>query len=250
MLNRATASLLVLGATLSSTAGCELADVLGGIDNPRTLVNVSTTHHATAAQGVFPDKGGDGEIREFDTDLGWSITLVRAYFTTADITLVECDGESTSLDMYHGPLAEDVTARDLEMLTVGGIEVRSAEFCAMQVHYGPYPMTSSTNGLDPRIAGATFYLEGAAVRGDVVIPFEIRSDMPIDAELDLSAIDAGGPLVVDGKEEFPVELALSKTYDRLFDGVDFETATADDLTLQVGAALALESRVGLDGVAP
>jgi hypothetical protein len=248
MLNlRCSASLLVLGATLSS--GCELADILGKTDNPRTLVNVSTTHHATAAEGVFPDKGGDGEIREFDTDMGWSITLVRAYFTTADVTLVDCDGESTALDMYHGPLAEDVTARDLEMLTVGGALVKSAEFCAMQVHYGPYPQTSSTNGLDPRITGATFYLEGAAVRGDVVVPFEIRSDAPVDAELDLSSIDAGRPLTVDGSEDFPVELALSKTYDRLFDSVDFETATAEDLVLQVGAALALESRVGLDRVA-
>jgi len=249
MLNlRCIISVVALGATLGS--GCELAEVFGDLDNPRTLVNVSTTHHATALQGVFPDKGGDGEIREFDTDMGWSIMLVRAYFTTADVTLVGCDGESTALDMYHGPLVEDLTARDLEMLTVGGIEVKATEFCAMQVHYGPYPHTSSTDGLDPRIGGATFYLEGAAVRGDVVIPFEIRSEASFDAELDLSSIDAGRPLSVEGGEDFPVELALSKTYDRLFDGLDFETATADDLAQQVGAVLALESRVGLNTVAP
>jgi hypothetical protein len=120
----------------------------------------------------------------------------------------------------------------------------------MNVHYGPYPLGASSDGLDPRIVGATFLIEGAAVRGDLVIPFEIRSEASIDVELDMSTIDAGRPLFVDGGEDFPIELALSKTYDRLFDGVDFETATADDLVEQVGAVLALESRVGLDTVAP
>lgn len=242
------ASVLALGALVAG--GCDLNDMFHDLDNPRTLINVSVTHHATAEAGAFPDRGGEGEMRTFETDEGWTIALVSAYFTTASVTLHGCDGDEVSLDMYWGPLAEDITGRDLDMLTVGGVEVDASEFCTLDVHYGPYPDSSNMNGIDERVAGATFYLQGAATKGDVVVPFEIRSTEAFDASLDMSTIAAGKPLRVDGGEDFPVELALSKTYDRIFDGLDFETASQDDLAAQVGAVLALESRVALDRVAP
>ncbi len=242
------ASILALATTLIS--GCELAEMFSDLDHPRTLVNVSITHHATAQQGAFPDRGGEGETRSFATDDGWNIVLVRAYFTTANVVLHACDGAKVPLDMYWGPLAEDITGRDLDMLTVGGVEVDATEFCTMDVHYGPYPDTSNFAGLDPQMAGATFYLEGTASKGDQMVPFEIRSDRSFDASLDMSTIANGEPLTIHGGEDYPVELALSKTYDRIFDGIDFATVSSDDLVAQVGAVLTLESRVGLDQVAP
>ncbi len=244
-------SALVLGL-LGATAflgGCDLQEVFDDLDNPRTLVNVSVTHHATAEGGTFPDRGGDGEARTFETDEGWTITLVSGFVTTASITLHGCDGDDIALDMYWGPLAEDITGHDLAMSTVGGVSVAAAEFCGLGVEYGPYPADGPMDGLDARVAGATFYFTGAATRGDTVVPFEIRSSASLRTELDMSTIAAGAPLRVDGGEDFPVELALSKTYDRLFDTVDFETVSPEDLAEGVGAVLTLESRVGLDRVA-
>lgn len=242
-------SALVLVAS-SLLGACDLADLIDNPEGAHTLVSVSITHHATPEDGSFPDRGGEGEMRTFDTDEGWSISLVAAFVTTQAVDLGRCDGDEIALDMYHGPLAEDFTSRDLELLTVGGVEVRAAEFCAVNVTYGPYPTSASTQSLEPLIAGATFYLRGAATKNGVVVPFEVRSARTLHATLDVSQLDDGAPLSVDGGEDFPIELALSKTYDRVFDGIDFASATDADLEAQVAASLELESRVAQDAVTP
>jgi hypothetical protein len=239
---------LVLGTIL--TGGCDVAGLFGELEQSRTLVNVSVTHHASVEQGMFPDRGGEGETRTFETDEGWTVSLTSAYFTTASVTLHRCGGDAVALDMYWGPLAEDITLRDLDMLTVGGVEVDATEFCAVDVDYGPYPETSRMAGLEPEIAGASFYLAGFATKGELAVPFEVRSSEAFGATLDLSTIADGRPLEIHGGEDFPVELAVSKTYDRVFDGVDFESASSDELADQVAAVLALESRVSLDRVTP
>ena len=41
--------------------------------------------------------------------------------------------------------------------------------------------------------------------------------------------DGNRPVRVTGDEDFPVELTLAKTYDRLFDGIDFGAADEADL---------------------
>jgi hypothetical protein len=243
------ASALVLVAT-SLLAGCDLADLIDNPHGAHTLVNVAVTHHASPEDGSFPDRGGEGEMRTFDTDEGWTVSLVAAFVTTQAVELGRCDGEPLVLDMYHGPIAEDITGRDLELLNVGGAQVRAAEFCDVQVTYGPYPTSASMQGLEPLVAGATFYLRGAATKGDVVVPFEIRSDRTLHATLDVSTIEDGAPLRVVGDEEFPIELALSKSYDRVLDGIDFASATNADLEAQVAASLELESRIGIDAVSP
>jgi len=51
------------------------------------------------------------------------------------------------------------------------------------------------------------------------------------------------PLVVTGDENFPLELTLSKTYDRFFDGIDFSEMGALDMNEQALAVLEFESRV-------
>lgn len=240
---------LVLVAT-SMLGACDLADLIDNPQGAHTLVSVSVTHHASPENGSFPDRGGEGEMRTFDTDEGWTVALVAAFVTTQAVELGRCEGDAVALDMYHGPLAEDITGRDLELLTVGGIEVRAAEFCDVRVTYGPYPTSASMQGLEPLVAGATFYLRGAATKGDVVVPFEIRSDRTLHAALDVSEIDDGAPLRVLGDEAFPIELALSKSYDRVLDGIDFASATNADLEAQVAASLELESRVAMDAVSP
>ena len=84
------ASVLVLGTLF--VGGCDIQDPFGQLERGKTLVNVSVTHHASMEQGVFPDRGGEGEERTFETDEGWTVTLLSAFFTTADVTLHECAG--------------------------------------------------------------------------------------------------------------------------------------------------------------
>jgi hypothetical protein len=231
-----------LGLCLLSS-GCEIFDDL---ENPRTLVNVAVTHHATVQAGVFPDRGADGEMRTFETDEGWRVILVGAYITTSAVTLRRCDAPELDFELPWGPLAEDMRAQDLDVQTLAGMSVGVSEFCGMAVEYGPDEGYAS--GVE--FGGATFYLEGGAEKDGVVVPFTITSFEQLNVELDLSTMDAGEPLVVDGGEDAPIELTVSKTYDRFFDGIDFATATSDDLQAQVGSVLAFETAVYRGRVTP
>ncbi|HWB81255.1 MAG TPA: hypothetical protein VG755_40110 [Nannocystaceae bacterium] len=233
----------VLGLCVLLFTGCEILDDL---QNPRTLVNVSVTHHATAEAGTFPDRGADGEMREFETDEGWTVMLTHAYITTAGVSLRRCDDEELDFRLYWGPLAEDIKAQDLDALTVAGMTVEASEFCSIAIDYGPNP--DYVGQVD--LGGATFSLAGGATKDGVTVPFNITSNAPLHVDLDLSAMEAGGPLVVEGNENFPVDLTVSKTYDRFFDGIDFATATPEDLEAQVASVLALETAVSLGRVMP
>lgn len=243
-MTRNVSTLLVLAAIL--VPGCDVLDPLGDLEHDRTLLSVAVTHHATLEAGGYPDRGGAGELRTFDTDEGWTVTLLNAFVTSAGVTLHGCNEARVDLGLYSGPLAEDLRGADLDTLTLGGVDLGASEFCGATITYGPYPTNSPMTGLEPEVAGATFWIDGGATLGDTTVPFQLRSEAPIVVDVDLSTIADGGPLRIRGSEDFPVELVLSKTYDRLFDAVDFTTATNDDLTAQVTAALALETRATVD----
>lgn len=243
------AALLALAFPLS--AGCELQSLFDDLQNDRTLVDVLVTHHATPQDGMFPDRGGDGEMRLFETDEGWTIQLVDAIVVTSGTTLHECDDSSVAIDMYWGALPEDLSGTDLDALTLGSTEVDSAEFCGLTVRYGPYvPGPGAAPRSNSKIDGATLYLSGAATKNDETIPFEIRVTDSLDVDRDLSTLVDGAPLQVDGNQDFPTELTLAKTYDRFFDGIDFATATLPDLQANTLAVLALETRVTLGAATP
>ena len=65
----------------------------------------------------------------------------------------------------------------------------------------------------------------------------------VTGDLDISTIMNGGPLKITAEEAFPVDLTLSKTYDRFFDGVDFSSFSEDDVNANIMAVLELETRV-------
>jgi len=227
-------------------AGCELSDVFGDIQNPRSSVQLLLTHHATSEEGAFPDRGGDGEMRVFTTDEGWNIQLVDALVVTSAATLHECDADSLDVDLFWGPVPEDLRDQDLDTFTLGAAEVGDAEFCGLTVHYGPYvPGDDAAPRSNQEIDGATVYLYGLATKGETSVRFEIRATDSVDVELDLATIDAGAPLRTQGDQAFPTDLTLAKTYDRFFDGIDFASATQADLDAHVLAVLALETRVML-----
>lgn len=239
----ATAALL---ATTVVSGGCDLLNVFEGEGS--TLVQLLVTHHATPRDGSFPDLSDGGEARTFDTDEGWTIYLRTAFVTTSDATLHACNDGSVDFDPYWGPLPENIGHQDLDLLSFAAVEVEAGQYCSMTVEYSAFEATENSD-LQPmgehreKVQGATFYFEGAAMKGDLSVPFELRSTAPMHVDLDLSAVMNGGPLSVTANEAFPIDLTLSKTYDRLFDGIDFESATTEDLTENVSAVLELETRV-------
>ena len=226
--------------------GCDFFDAFNP-DGGRTLVNVFSTHHATPEDnGIVPDRGGDGETRVFDNDEGWTVHIGDGFVVTRGISLHSCDGEAMSVETYLGALAEDLSHQDLDRMTVGGAEVGPSSFCSMTVHYGPFdagadeaPPETDPSDLD----GLTLILAGWAQKGEDKIPFELRSNASLDVHLDLSVMASGGPVRVTGDEDFPVELTVLKTYDRLFDGIDFGTAEEADMVAQTLVLLEEETRV-------
>ncbi|MBV1860880.1 MAG: hypothetical protein KUG77_20865 [Nannocystaceae bacterium] len=223
--------------------GCDLLDAL--TDEGNTLVTVFSNHHATPTDGLVPDRGGDGELRVFENDEGWTVHLTDGLITTKGVTLQRCDGAEAAVEFYFGSVAEDLRSADLERRSLGGAEVGAGDICGVTTHYGPFSAESdeAPGELDAaQLDGLTIFLQGYAERGDEVVPFEIAVESAADVFTDLSAT-SGGPLRINGDEAFPVELTVSKTYDRFFDGVDFESVTDEDLSQNALAVLLLETRV-------
>lgn len=207
-------------------AGCDALQPGGA------LLYVFSTHHATPEDdGSFPDRGDDTQPRVFESDDGWNITLVQSYITISAVEIVDCGGRVRDLTMFWGPCPEDIRSKDLETLTVAGIELSEGDYCELHLHYGPYttpvidPNSSETRHdipADTDVDGATIFLEGGASRdGGDQIPFTFRSGKELEVVLDLSEVEDGSPFHVHHTEDFPKELTVSKTYDRFFDGIDF-----------------------------
>ncbi|MCA9707917.1 MAG: hypothetical protein KDK70_18845, partial [Myxococcales bacterium] len=230
--------LLAAAALLCTTfgTGCDLIDAFN--NEGSTLVQLMVTHHATPEDGVFPDLS-NGDIRTFDNDEGWTVNLRAAFVTTSSASLHECSGGTVAFDNFWGQLPENITNDDLELNSFAAVEVEASSFCSMTVEYGPYTGADDVARMhdmgehSDEVRGATFYLEGIAQKGDVAVPFEITGTGTASVQLDLSHAMNGGPLTISADEPFPVDLTLSKTYDRFFDGIDFENFDPADIEQNV-----------------
>lgn len=214
------------------TLGC---NVLDRFEEGGATVFVFTTHHATLENGVFPGRGEDDMPRVYDNAEGWTVTMLEGYVTISAATLVSCGGSEHELNMFWGPCPEDLKFEDLASLTVAGNKVGEGDYCTLRVTYDAYQMpvidesvepddTRHQTPANPAVYGSTIYLRGGAQLGDgEFTQFELTTAERITVDLDLSNLEGEGqPLHVDHREDFPVELLVSKAYDRFFDGVDFD----------------------------
>ncbi|MEM9458838.1 MAG: hypothetical protein AAGF11_31965 [Myxococcota bacterium] len=233
------------------TAGCGALD---RFEDGGATVFVFATHHATPEDGVFPNRGDDALPREFDSTDGWTVTLFEAYVTVAAVTLVACSGTEYELNMFWGPCPEDFKDQDLATLTVAGTRVGDGDYCGLRVTYDAYQMpvidqeaeeTRHETPDNPMVEGATIYMRGAAQMGDAErIDFDLTSSETVVVDLDLSEIEGdNAPFNVAHREDFPKELLISKTYDRFFDGVDFNTLDPAAVEGQFARILAEQTRV-------
>ncbi len=244
MSSRSRTLLFATAATLALT-GCDNLFGLG--PEPTSLLQVNVTHHATPEDGQFPDTRTTLGNREFPTDEGWSVTLTEAFVVTAEVSLQTCAGAEIALERYWGALPENFHREDLDLSTFGGATLSPGDYCGVTVTYGPFsPADEAARHHDkPKdeamLDGATVFIAGYARRGDELVEFELRNTERLTIDLPINA--SGEPLRVSGEEAFPVELTLSKTYDRFFDGIDFSELSMDDLNANVLAVLEVETRL-------
>jgi hypothetical protein len=231
----------------STVSGCDWFAVDEG-----GQVNVFTAHHGTAVSSAFPSYGAEGISRVFTNDLGWTIRLTEAYVTTKNVELIGCDGKTTDVSLYWGPWAEDIIAiGDTLVQGIGGVTSDPSSFCNVRVSYEPFYYTEITTAggdntpSNAEMDGQTVLLSYVASLDGEEISGTFTTQATVVADIDTSAIVDNGPIKVAADQRVPVEITLSKTYDRFFDGIDFLTATDADIEASVIASLEMDSKATL-----
>ncbi len=203
---------------------------------------------------MFPDYGDDLQPRVFDLEDGWELTLAESYVTIASTTLVSCSGQEHSMRMFWGPCPEDLRRADLEVLTVSGNKVPAGDYCELRVQYAPYEMPVIDDETETRhviptleaVEGDSIFLRGIARRNgeEDGVQFQLENGEDFVVSLDLSNLEGeGNPLTIREGQDFPTELTVTKTYDRFFDGVDWDNFDEAALTDTIDEILADQTRV-------
>jgi hypothetical protein len=226
---------LVLLAGLVSLPGCELFKTLEDVADDGSVLSAFSTHHATPQNGAFPMRDGPPK---FMNDQGWEVLLADAFITTTGLTLHSCAGaEKANVEMYWGALPEDLNLQDLETSPMGGVQLSSGNWCGVTVHYGPFMPGGADDYQmpNPEAIGTTLFLHGLATKDDQIIPFDVSVSQPLDVLIPLTDIASGTPLKVTNQND--PDLTISKAYDKLFQGVDFASASQMELNDVSFAAL-------------
>lgn len=218
---------LVLLAGLLSLPACGLAEDIGDLADDGSVLSAFSTHHATPQNGAFPERDGPPK---FINNMGWEVLLDDAYITTVGLTLHSCSGaERRDVDMYWGALPEDLNLQDLETHPMGGVKLSSGDWCGVTVHYGPF-MPGGTEDYqmpNPEAIGTSLWVHGLATKGDEMLEFYVSVSEPLDVLIPLTDISSGNPLeVTNGNNP---DMTISKSYDRLFEDVDFAAASQEEL---------------------
>lgn len=230
----------ILAGALAFSSGCEF---LEQFEDGGGLIDVYVTHNPTARDGEFPTHPADHFVVEGDD--GWEIIVTDAYVTTTAITLHRCDGAKANADFYWGSKCEDLVGADVQAQGVGTVPADEGTYCSATVTYGPFAEDDGGHGGidDGGQTGGTVYLTGVAKRGDVDVPFQLSTFGTATVEVDLSTIENGQPFSMDHDQFFNKQLTFSKTYDRFFDGIEFDQLDSMDLERVVVDTLELETDV-------
>lgn len=233
---------LVLLALCGSACGLVDPEVA----NDGSLLGAFTAHHGTPANGVFPERNGPPV---FTTNLGWEVVLDSAYITTVGMTVHSCVGaERQDIDMYWGALPEDISLLDLETYPLGGVKLSSGDWCGVTVHYGPF----FEGGPDdyqmpnPEAIGSSIWIRALATKDGQMVPVELSVTEPLDVLLSLTDPVGGNPLVVTDSNN--PQVTISKSYDKLFEDVEFGVASEEEIGDLVYDALSRHTFVTLGTV--
>ena len=220
-----------LVSTLALGTGC---DFLAQLSQHTGIVDVFTSSHGTPDEdGNLPARNGQQLI--FSNDMGWQIFVDEAYVTTSGVTLQACDGERYDVELYWGPVAEDIAeTADRERAGLGGVRANSGTYCQLLVEYAPTAEEVS----NPDAVGTTVYMTGSALKDGQHIDFLWTSQVEVETEVDISKLENGTPFRISEEQHFSKKITISKSYDRFFDGVDFaEELSQGDVDALIAASL-------------
>ena len=234
-------SLLLLALCASA---CGIVDPDAANDG--SVLGAFTAHHGTPTNGVFPERNG---APAFTTNLGWEVVLDSAYITTIGVTVHSCTGaEREDIDMYWGALPEDIGLLDLETYPLGGVKLSSGDWCGVTVHYGPFFEGGPDDYQMPNAEaiGSSIWLRGLATKDGQMVPLQVSVSEPLDVLLALTDAAGGNPLVVTNSNN--PQVTISKSYDKLFEDVDFGVANEAEIRDLVYDALSRHTFVTLGTV--
>lgn len=205
---------LALVPLVAFSTGCQ--DFFDQLTQRSGIVDVFVTAHSTPdAEGKPASR--NGQQLYFTNDMGWEVYIDEGFVTTAGVTLVDCGGEETDVEMYWGAQAENLAdTADKDINGVGGVRALSGDYCALEVEYGP-----AEDSMSDAAMGATAFFTGSAVRGDEHIDFVWRSEVQVETEVDISKAEFGQPFHISETQNFAKQLTVSKAFNHIFDGVDF-----------------------------
>lgn len=231
-------------ATTFALSGCDFD--LFDFEDGGGLINVHTTHHASPEDGRFPERPAPDRI-EFTNDEGWDVLVSEALVATAGVHLEACDGAQHEVSMYFGTVPESLLERDCDLKGLGGSFMPPGRYCGATVTYAPYAAHENPDGYDNPVEaadGTTVFLKGVARKGEQEVFFELSTDAVFDVTVDLDR-----PLEIYSDHIGHEDVTLSKSYDRFFDGVDFNEIDSLDADALLPSVLEFETRVSA-GITP
>lgn len=163
-------------------------------------------------------------------DLGYDVTLSRAYLVTTSLEVFPCQSLAARLwerwierpAMAHagegptrlGTAVVETLAANGNTLTLGEIRPPPGSYCHARYTAGPADRDAVGLTAGAPIAGNTIYLEGTFARGGDVQPFVASSDASLVADSELA------PLTLSQATPRST-LRIRKPIARWFEGVDF-----------------------------
>jgi hypothetical protein len=236
--NRCLHALLSAFATVLLPAGCSsVSEISEGL-----VIAIA------AEPPSNPQRDADGSLI-LNTDLGYRVTLTRAYLVSTSLEIFVCQPLAARLWQRWGIGRAEAHALDaptrmgtafVESLTgtgtgtadqrheLGEIKPPPGRYC--RAVYTASAADRDAIGMPPDsvAAGNTVYLEGTFQRqpGDQPRPFTAASSAPFTVEADIAAIDLFGATPTP-------TLVIRKQADHWLDGIDFETHPARVIAKEV-----------------
>lgn len=190
---------------------------------------VNIEHHGTIFDTeLYPDYMQDDLTKQFQNNLGYTITLTTAAISYSHMHLIsdgndiECtDGIIEDVDLNY---VDNILAEDLQPTTVVNQLISDVAFCQYEIHLSADNETSL--GLDevPEAANHSFFIIGKWEYGTSFGNFSIIIDNDVSITDSFKTLE--GEVIVDHPihyhdGETGKIISFGTNYDRWFDDIDF-----------------------------
>jgi hypothetical protein len=187
--------------------------------------------------------------KTFTTNRGVSLRIVRAFLVTHSAELLQCpptafERARSILAMRsayaHGtatatrlatPVVEDMLRAPRASTFLGTLRPPPGDYCTLRYSIGAADDDALGLPTEVNIVGESLHIEGtyALVANPVSTPFVIATSVSFDRDLELNRM----MLSASGRQS--AAIAIGKSMETWFDGIDFATASSEELAAAVTA---------------